>query len=128
ALYDEYDARRTILLQDSGLAEKGAFGWNWFLNFDDQDGKNPLNCVALTGSCHGSRDTAEGCVQLAPNGSCLTTAVVQTDGNDIIFGDLGNDWIVGGTGNDQMWLGWGNDLGDADDVLTIASDPAFGSG
>ncbi len=44
-----------------------------------------------------------------------TPANVNTDGNDIIFGDLGNDWLVGGTGRDSLWGGWGNDLMNADD-------------
>ena len=46
------------------------------------------------------------------------TSTVQTDGDDLIFGDLGNDWIVGGTGRDHIYGGWGNDLSNADDVLT----------
>src|SRR5256886_14746423 len=43
--------------------------------------------------------------------------IVQTDGDDAIFGDLGNDWMVGGTGKDTIWAGWGNDLSNADDDL-----------
>ena len=41
----------------------------------------------------------------------------QSDGDDVIFGDLGNDWIVGGTGRDHLYGGWGNDLLNADDVM-----------
>src|SRR5262245_13291286 len=88
-LYDEYDPRRAILLSDDGTVSKTGAGFQWFLNFDSDDG----------------RDTPPGCVQLAPNGTCLAMAVVKTDGNDIIFGDLGNDWSVGGTGQDTMWAG-----------------------
>ncbi|MBI3896328.1 MAG: hypothetical protein HY313_10415 [Acidobacteria bacterium] len=44
-------------------------------------------------------------------------APVNTDGNDMIFGDLGNDWLVGGTGNDHLYGGWGSDLLNGDDDL-----------
>ena len=40
---------------------------------------------------------------------------LNTDGDDVIFGDVGDDWLVGGTGKDTMWGGWGNDMLDADD-------------
>ncbi|NIQ03506.1 MAG: hypothetical protein GWM98_26665, partial [Nitrospinaceae bacterium] len=43
------------------------------------------------------------------------TGVVNTDGDDRIFGDLGNDWIVGGTGKDRAYGGRGNDLMNMDD-------------
>jgi Ca2+-binding RTX toxin-like protein len=54
-------------------------------------------------------------------GPILTGTTVQSDGRDVIFGDLGNDWLVGGTGRDDLWGGWGNDLLQADDVLTTNS-------
>ena len=50
----------------------------------------------------------------------------NSDGADVLFGDLGNDWIVGGTGHDTLWGGWGNDLLQADDDLhsgCLASTP-----
>ena len=40
---------------------------------------------------------------------------VNTDGDDVIFGDLGNDWLVGGTGRDHIYGGRGSDLLNADD-------------
>ena len=46
--------------------------------------------------------------------ACSPTSA-NSDGNDVIFGDLGNDWLVGGTGQDTLWGGWGNDLLNADD-------------
>ncbi|MHC4207704.1 MAG: hypothetical protein ACYSTT_23870, partial [Planctomycetota bacterium] len=45
---------------------------------------------------------------------------VNTDGDDIIFGDLGNDWLVGGTGRDHLYGGRGSDLLNADDNLETA--------
>jgi Ca2+-binding RTX toxin-like protein len=45
---------------------------------------------------------------------------VDTDGDDVIFGDLGNDWLVGGTGRDHMYGGRGCDLLNADDDLDTA--------
>ncbi|UCE73891.1 MAG: hypothetical protein JSV56_12865, partial [Methanomassiliicoccales archaeon] len=41
----------------------------------------------------------------------------NSDGNDVIFGDLGNDWLVGGTGQDHLYGGYGCDLLNADDDL-----------
>jgi len=103
-LYDEYDPRRTILFNADGSVWKGGAattGAQYFLNFDATDG----------------RTTAAGCVQ-PTNQGCALMATVQTDGGDVIFGDLGNDWMVGGTGNDTIYGGWGNDLSNADDVLS----------
>jgi len=45
---------------------------------------------------------------------------VNTDGDDVIFGDLGNDWLVGGTGRDHIYGGRGSDLLNADDNLDTA--------
>jgi len=45
---------------------------------------------------------------------------VNTDGDDVIFGDLGNDWLVGGTGKDHIYGGRGSDLLNADDNLNTA--------
>lgn len=109
ALYDEYDPRRTILLNADGTANKTGAGLQWFLNLYSDEGP-ALN----------------GCVDYAPNGTCLTFADRQSDGSDAIFGDLGNDWLVGGTGQDSLWGGWGNDLLNADDVMTIAGPGTFG--
>jgi len=91
ALYDEYDPRRTILLNPDGTAQKDGAGYWWFLNFKEEEG---------------------------PTRTDPTWGTVNTDGDDVIFGDLGNDWSVGGTGKDTLWAGWGNDLSNADDVLT----------
>ena len=44
-----------------------------------------------------------------------TWGTVNTDGDDLIFGDLGNDWLVSGTGNDHLYGGYGSDLLNADD-------------
>src|SRR5206468_8740643 len=79
----------------------GTPAYQYFLNFDANDG----------------RTTAIGCINVAPNGTCLYQAKVRSDGNDVMFGDLGNDWMVGGTGNDTLWGGWGNDLMNVDDDL-----------
>src|SRR5262249_58492912 len=56
------------------------------------------------------------------NGTPIEFADRNTDGNDVLFGDLGNDWIVGGTGKDTSWGGWGIDLLNADDVLGTTGD------
>ena len=61
-------------------------GGNYFLNFDTNAGPAADNDPA-----------------------------VNSDGNDMIFGDLGNDWLVGGTGQDDLFGGYGNDLLNADD-------------
>jgi hypothetical protein len=137
-LYDEYDPRRAILFFDNGQTWSctafspsghtctntgGAAPTNhqFFLNFDKNDG----------------RTTPTGCISLAPNGTCLATSPVRSDGNDAMFGDLGNDWLVGGTSvnnprpavipndpdrawnepKDTLWGGWGNDLLNLDDDL-----------
>src|SRR6185436_19149840 len=39
----------------------------------------------------------------------------ETDGDDVIFGDVGNDWIVGGSGRDHLYGGYGDDLMNGDD-------------
>ncbi|MFN2611440.1 MAG: hypothetical protein ABR507_11310 [Actinomycetota bacterium] len=102
ALYDEYDARRTIELNDDGTANKTATGREFFLNFNSDQGLKIVD---------------------------PTYGTAYSDGNDAIFGDLGNDWLIGGTGRDDMFGGWGNDLLQADDVLTIP-DPTgtYGTG
>jgi hypothetical protein len=109
ALYDEYDPRRTILLDPDATVDKSGTGLLWFLNLYSDEGP-----------------TLNGCVRHAPNGDCLEFAHRHSDGGDALFGDLGNDWIVGGTGRDQMFGGWGNDLLNADDVMTITGEGQFG--
>jgi hypothetical protein len=123
-LYDEYDARRTILfeLSEDHTGTTGYHGLVWgddgstvsddtdptllhyFLNFHDNEGVSALGYVAFE-----------------PNGQTPDEDVPaefrQSDGDDMIFGDLGNDWIVGGTGRDRMYGGFGNDLMNADDVM-----------
>ncbi len=93
ALYDEYDPRRKLLLEDSGLAAKDGTGREWFLNNRSHD------------------DGADAVM------SDKGWGIAYSDGDDVIFGDLGNDWLVGGTGEDTLWGGFGNDLLNADDVL-----------
>ena len=85
-------------------------GFQWFLNLYSDEGP-----------------TMTGCVEYAPNGTCLQPNVARnSDGSDAMFGDEGNDWMVGGTGQDTMYGGWGNDLLNADDVMTIAGTGNFG--
>jgi hypothetical protein len=102
ALYDEYDPRRVVRLNDDGSkVMEGNGGVEWLLNFVSFEGPEIL-----------------GYVEFAPNGTPIGPMVGRnTDGDDVIFGDLGNDWIVGGTGRDKAYGGWGNDLLNADDVL-----------
>jgi Ca2+-binding RTX toxin-like protein len=96
ALYDEYNPRRIILLNDNGTANTSTVptGKQYFLNFVTNEG------VVASSTTYGNKNS---------------------DGDDAIFGDLGNDWIVGGTGKDTMYGGFGNDLLNADDDL-IGSD------
>jgi hypothetical protein len=125
-LYDEYDPRRTVLFFADGskwrctgysnsgkvcTSEPAPPPAQYFVNFDHNDG----------------RVTASGCINLAPNGTCLAFATRVSDGNDAIFGDLGNDWLMGGTSwhdpalasrpKDTLWGGWGNDYLNVDDDL-----------
>jgi hypothetical protein len=51
----------------------------------------------------------------------------NSDGDDVLFGDLGNDWLVGGTGRDTLYGGWGNDLHNADDVLATTGTDTHGT-
>jgi Ca2+-binding RTX toxin-like protein len=111
ALYDEYDPRRTILLNADGTVDKDDAEPNimWFLNLFSNEGP-----------------TLNGCVEYLPNGTCVTYDLRNSDGGDVIAGDLGNDWLVGGTGQDTMYGGWGNDLLNSDDVMTIEGEGEFG--
>jgi len=98
ALYDEYDPRRKLVLNANGTASKTGSGLEWFLNFVSNEGPTfPGGVTPKEGLAYGP---------------------VQSDGNDILFGDLGNDWLVGGTGKDDLWGGYGNDLLFADDDLS----------
>ncbi|MBA3348546.1 MAG: hypothetical protein H0T13_08305, partial [Actinobacteria bacterium] len=97
ALYDEYDPRRRIQLNADGSASKDGTGGEFFLNFDAADSGAPTVTDPRT---------------TTPN-----WGTVQTDGDDVLFGDLGNDWLVGGTGRDSLYGGFGNDLLNADDDL-----------
>jgi len=129
-LYDEYDPRRVILFdptvtaaniedliwkgetyEDGQVVElgdvfdaAGAGLRHYFLNFDHTEGVSNLGFIAFK-----------------PDGQTPDPAFDpefrQSDGDDMIFGDLGNDWLVGGTGRDRMYGGFGNDLLNADDVL-----------
>lgn len=113
-LYDEYDPRRTILLDPDGELYKGdpsvdVEGVDYFrflLNFDETEG--------LVRSA--------GQVPKATGQQATAYPAVNDDGKDAIFGDLGNDWLVGGTGRDNIYGGWGNDLLNADDNLGTNND------
>ncbi|MDH3308210.1 MAG: hypothetical protein OEO77_11915, partial [Acidimicrobiia bacterium] len=111
ALYDEYDPRRTILLDPDGTVNKGQDALMWFLNLYSDEGP-----------------VLNGCTEYTPNGNCVAGAFQDrhSDGGDALFGDLGNDWMVGGTGQDTMYGGWGNDLLNADDVMTVEGAGQFG--
>ena len=80
------------------------------------------------------RDTAPGCVEHAPNGTCIRTAIVSTDGDDALFGDDGNDTVRGGEGNDTIEGGNGNDFlfgdngNDIFNVLGVAATVSGGAG
>ena len=130
-LYDEYDPRRVILFDvtdpdgDGNIVWKGdaydpldAFNTGgllqYFLNNDHTEGVSELGYVAFK-----------------PDGQTpdpnMPQEYRQSDGDDMIFGDLGNDWIVGGTGRDSIYGGFGNDLMNADDQLgTIDPNGAIG--
>ncbi|WP_372791518.1 hypothetical protein, partial [Paraconexibacter sp.] len=97
ALYDEYDPRRRIQLAADGTATKDGTGGQFFLNFKAIDDGAPT--------------------VTDPRTSTPNWGTVQTDGDDVLFGDLGNDWLVGGTGRDSLYGGFGNDLLNADDDL-----------
>src|SRR6185503_9960908 len=117
-LYDEFDARRTILFKADGSVWTCLAYSNSGHTCTDTGGAAPTTQPYFVNFDQGDgRVTPLGCVQLAPNGTCLLMETRITDGNDAIFGDLGNDWIVGGTGKDTLWAGWGNDYTNADDDL-----------
>jgi Ca2+-binding RTX toxin-like protein len=103
-LYDEYDPRRVILFNAAGQVWKSGaqYAYQYFLNLTSNEGP-----------------TENGPIAYAPNGTPTVLAERNTDGDDVIFGDLGNDWQVGGTGRDTIYSGWGNDLANADDVLLV---------
>jgi Ca2+-binding RTX toxin-like protein len=130
-LYDEYDPRRAIVFDSTGetwsctaYSPSGktctaspplaGFPYQYFLNLLETTKVVGGTVLPVTEG----RETGLGCVSTAPNGSCLLQATVNTDGDDVLYGDLGNDWLVGGSGKDELWGGWGNDLMNADDILT----------
>ena len=92
ALYDEFNPRRKIMLDENGEAVEieGAGVYDFLLNFDELEGPFGYHYLG-------------------------DEAAMVTDGDDRIFGDLGNDWIVGGTGRDHMYGGRGDDLLNMDD-------------
>ncbi|MEX2645398.1 MAG: choice-of-anchor D domain-containing protein [Gaiellaceae bacterium] len=75
-------------------------------DYDEVDPRTKLEPYFLNWS------TTEG-----PIVASATWGNKNSDGDDVIFGDLGNDWLVGGTGKDTLWGGWGNDILNADDDL-----------
>ena len=101
SLYDEFDPRRKILLEDNGTLAKDDTGKEFLLNFDKSEGVF----------------RASGTVPKATGQQTETYPAVNDDGRDMIFGDLANDWLVGGTGRDDLFGGWGNDYLNADDNL-----------
>jgi Ca2+-binding RTX toxin-like protein len=137
-LYNEYDPRRVILFNDTSVAsdivwtdsvanyggalppisQEGITGGSgkllqYFLNWNSNEGVSVLGYVAFK-----------------PDGQTPIgdQEYRQSDGDDVIFGDLGNDWIVGGTGRDHIYGGFGNDLMNADDVLgTVNPNPPSNS-
>jgi Ca2+-binding RTX toxin-like protein len=97
ALYDEFDPRRVISLNDDGSKDTiGPNGRTWFLNFVSTEGPVVPGGVTDKGVLYDP---------------------TNNDGRDVVFGDQGNDWLVGGTGRDDLWGGWGTDLLQADDLL-----------
>jgi len=93
-LYDEYEPRRMIRLATDGRLSKDESdptATEFLLNFD-----------AMAG----------------PISELDVDLIANTDGNDVIFGDLGNDWLVGGTGQDHIYGGRGADLLNVDDDHT----------
>ena len=77
-LYDEYDPRRIIQFNASGGVWKSgsaaAYPFQYFLNLTSDEGP-----------------TENGPIAYAPNGTPTAFAARNTDGDDVIFGDLGND-------------------------------------
>jgi hypothetical protein len=104
AQYLPGDPFRKITLNADGTnnttSSTSGGSYDWLLNFTSTEG------VFVPG---GTPPKGPGNVTTYPS--------ANSDGNDILFGDLGNDWLVGGTGRDQMFGGWGNDYLNADDVL-----------
>ncbi|MGD8418786.1 MAG: matrixin family metalloprotease, partial [Gammaproteobacteria bacterium] len=154
-LYDEYDPRRVILFEntaDMGDPEDWQV-WkddsvdpttlrHYFLNQMDNEGGTtvrelegvlPENQPEFTPEEAQILGLVASYTDFAPNGTPIAESLtlVESDGSDVIFGDLGNDWIVGGTGRDHIYGGFGNDLMNADDVLggpgTSYDNGAFGS-
>jgi Ca2+-binding RTX toxin-like protein len=108
-LYDEYDPRRKILLDENGNLWKDSSqgdAYEFLLNFDETEGVYRPSGTVLKAT--GQQTSSYG--------------AVNDDGKDAIFGDLGNDWLVGGTGRDNLYGGWGNDLLNADDYLGTNGD------
>ena len=116
-LYDEYEPRRAIFFNAAAAV--------WTCTAYSSSGKvctanddiTSFSYHFFLNNTHDEGSVVNGCVSFAPNGTCLATGDANTDGDDVLFGDLGNDWIVGGTGRDTLWGGFGNDLLQADDQL-----------
>ena len=130
-LYNEYDPRRAILFQ----AERHAVELP-----GDFAGRPHLLRHRRAAAVHAvlpelGRERGPGDQRLrrdlAERQHVPRDRFANSDGNDVIFGDLGNDWLVGGTGNDTLWGGFGNDLMNADDALStgcIHDGPAASAG
>ena len=149
-LYDEYDPRRVILFNDNGTVwkddsiDQATFDAlkHYFLNQLDNEGGTtvrelenvlPENQPEFTPEEAQILGLVASYTDFEPNGTPIpqSLTLVESDGSDVIFGDMGNDWIVGGTGRDHIYGGFGNDLMNADDVLggpgTSYDNGAFGS-
>ncbi|MEE4314510.1 MAG: Calx-beta domain-containing protein [Desulfofustis sp.] len=126
-LYDEYDPRRVILFNDDGTVWKDdsvnpTTLKHYFLNQRDNEGGSTFrddDTLPVTPEDYQIAGAVGSYTEFEPNGTPVESSFVyrESDGNDVIFGDLGNDWIVGGTGRDHLYGGFGNDLLNADDVM-----------
>ncbi|MBL8481106.1 MAG: hypothetical protein JNJ60_02840, partial [Rhodocyclaceae bacterium] len=134
-LYNEYDPRRVILFTEATSAN--AIVWTGAVDADgtlpdiSEDGITGGGGKLLQYFLNARSDegmSVLGYVAFKPDGQTPDPTVPaeyrQSDGDDVIFGDLGNDWIVGGTGRDHIYGGFGNDLMNGDDRLgTVNPNP-----
>ena len=112
-LYNEYDPRRAILFnaERRRLALPGDLaGRAHLLRHAAARRRSPASTSSTSSSNEGQRRSTAASRRRRAAARASRYADANSDGNDVIFGDLGNDWLVGGTGNDTLWGGWGNDL------------------
>ncbi|HSF98236.1 MAG TPA: Calx-beta domain-containing protein [Ornithinibacter sp.] len=107
-LYDEYDARRVILLNTNGTLSKTGSGLAWFLSNDATDRR-----AGTTGTASDGDD-----------------AVFGAHGNDWLVGGTGRDTLWGGWGNDLLQaddlLTTDAGLNDTTDTDVTYEDRAYG--